>query len=193
MLSSSVQTASSPRFFSHRDDDTRGNGCGDARFFMEANWAKLLSSAADHIYKRSQHLIKYVKGVFFPETCFGSYLDFTKIHLFLDGVHLLRPLHPQCSVVAALDQLLSEPSQQWQLMMIMSFNNKSTTKSALLWPLQKEWRYSTQPSRSENLYLADGMQWPNGSKVLCCLVGSFLADCLQGENKGMKVIYLWRL
>lgn len=27
MLSSSVEIASSPRFFSHRDDDTRGNGC----------------------------------------------------------------------------------------------------------------------------------------------------------------------
>lgn len=38
-----------------------------------------------------------------PKHMIGSYLDFTKIHLFLDGVHLLCPLHPPRSIVAASD------------------------------------------------------------------------------------------
>lgn len=37
-----------------------------------------------------------------------SDLYFSKLHLFLDGVHLLRPLHPPCSVVAFSDQLFTQ-------------------------------------------------------------------------------------
>lgn len=36
----------------------------------------------------------------------SPYLDFTKIHLLLNGVHLLCPLHPPRSIIAAGDQLL---------------------------------------------------------------------------------------
>lgn len=36
------------------------------------------------------------------------YLDFAELHLFLDGVHLLRPLHPSRAIITALHQLTGE-------------------------------------------------------------------------------------
>lgn len=36
------------------------------------------------------------------------YLDFAELHLFLDGVHLLCPLHPPRSIITALHQLTGE-------------------------------------------------------------------------------------
>lgn len=48
------------------------------------------------------------------QSCYlsGAYLDFAKLHLFLDGVHLLRPLHPPRTIVTTVDQLLNQQSQQ---------------------------------------------------------------------------------
>lgn len=40
--------------------------------------------------------------------CPGAYLDFAKLHLFLDGVHLLRPLHPPGPIITTVDQLLKQ-------------------------------------------------------------------------------------
>jgi len=69
MLSSSVLKASSPRFFSQRDADTRGNGCEVTRVIAVSpgRFTESASRRRDGNQSKSSSRFRYVPG-FFPST-----------------------------------------------------------------------------------------------------------------------------
>lgn len=71
-------------------------------------------------------------------TCLNMYLDFAELHLFLDGVHLLRPLHPPRSIITGLHQLTGEKREKhldklWKAASVQATVFWKTFKSSHIW------------------------------------------------------------